>query len=104
MTLLDLRKAAIRKQSKIRFVLRNGLECVIGEDGVARVPELNRRPDFNLDAELEAAQSFTLEPAAFLGQKNPLKVKATPMSREQMSTLATDTPASAAAHDDHDDE
>jgi hypothetical protein len=104
MTLLDLRKAAIRKQVKIRFVLRNGLECVIGEDGVARVPELNRSPDFNLDQELEAAQAFTLEPAALTGQKNPVKVKPTPMSRQQMVTLASDTPASVAAHDDHDDE
>jgi hypothetical protein len=104
MTLLDLRKAAIRKQLKIRFVLRNGLECVIGEDGVARVPELNRTPDFNLDRELEAAQSFTLEPAAVPGQKNAVKPKPTPMSRQQMSTLASDTPASVAAHDEHDDE
>ena len=28
MTLVDLRKLAIRKQSKIRFTLRNGMECV----------------------------------------------------------------------------
>ena len=104
MTLLDLRKVAIRKQSKIRFALRNGLECVIGEDGVARVPELNRAPDFNLDGELAAADSFTLEPAALPGQKNPVKVKLTPMSREQMAALASDSPAGAPAHDEHEDE
>jgi hypothetical protein len=104
MTLLDLRKAAIRKQSKIRFGLRNGLECVIGQDGVARVPELNRTPDFNLDQELEAAQAFTLEPAAVPGQKNPVKVKLVPMTRQQMTELASVTPASAPAHDEHEDE
>jgi hypothetical protein len=104
MTLQDLRKAAIRKQSKIRFVLRNGMECVIGEDGVARVPELNRTPDFNLDQELAAAQSFTLEAAALAGQKNSVKIRPIPMSRQQMSALALDTPASAAVHDEHDDE
>ena len=104
MTLLDLRKTAIRKQYKIRFVLRNGLECVIGEDGVARIPELKQTPDFNIDLELEAAQSFTVEPAVPAGQKNPVKVKAAPMSRDQMLTLASSTPASAAAHDDHEDE
>jgi hypothetical protein len=104
MTLLDLRKAAIRKHSKIRFGLRNGLECEIGADGVARIPELNRTPDFNLDQELEAAQSFSMEPAAVPGQKNSVKVKPSPMSRQQMAALASDTPASVAAHDEHDDD
>ena len=35
MTLADPRKLSIRQQLKIRFALRNGMECVIGEDGVA---------------------------------------------------------------------
>jgi hypothetical protein len=38
MTLVDVRKLAIRKQSQIRFNLRNGMECIISEDGIARVP------------------------------------------------------------------
>ena len=104
MTLLHLRKAAIRKHSKIRFMLRNGLECVIGEDGVARVPELNRVPDFNLELELEAAQSFSLEPAAVAGQKNAVQVKPAPMSRQQMASLTLDAPATVAMHNEHDDE
>ncbi len=104
MTLLDLRKAAIRKQSKIRFALRNGMECVIGEDGVARVPTLNRTPDFNLDQELEAAQAFTLEPVVVPGQKSTVKIKFTPLSRQEMASLTQDAPASAPTHDDHDDE
>ena len=54
MTLVDLRKLAIRKQSKIRFALRNGMECVISEDGIARVPALKAVPDFNLEQELAA--------------------------------------------------
>ena len=44
MTLVDLRKLAIRKQSKIRFDLRNGMECVVSEDGIARVPASNPCP------------------------------------------------------------
>ena len=55
MKLVDLRKLAIRKQHKIRFRLTNGMECVIDEDGVARVPASNAVPDFNLEQELAAA-------------------------------------------------
>jgi hypothetical protein len=103
MTLLDLRKAAIRKQSKIRFALRNGLECEIGEDGVARVPQLNRAPDFNLDQDLEAAQSFTMEAVPSALGKNAVKLKPAPLNRRQMAALVLDAPA-AADHGDHDDE
>jgi hypothetical protein len=101
MTLLDLRKAAIRKQAKIAFPLRNGLECVIGEDGVARVPQLNAAPDFNLERDLEAAQAFTLEPA--LASKGATKTKATSLNRVQIAALVLDIPASS-AQPDHDDE
>ncbi len=64
MRLADLRRLAIRKQTAIRFRLRNGMECVVTPHGTATVPELNRVPDFNLEQELEAASEFLLEPAA----------------------------------------
>ena len=38
MTLLDLRKLAIKKQQRIRFRLRNGMDCIMNEVGVALVP------------------------------------------------------------------
>ena len=40
MKLGDLRRLSIRQRLKVHFRLRNGLECVVGDDGVARVPEL----------------------------------------------------------------
>ena len=52
MKLGDLRKLAIRRQTRIRFPLANGLECVVNEHGVAQVPALNSIPDFNLEREL----------------------------------------------------
>src|SRR4051794_1750976 len=73
MTLGDLRKIAIRKQFKIRFALRNGMECVIGEDGVARVPALKAQPDFKLEDEFDAADKFVVEQVIPAGQKNPPK-------------------------------
>ena len=101
MTLVDLRKLAIRKRSQIRFGLRNGMSCVINETGVARVPELKSVPEFNLEEELGAATQFVVEAVVLEGSK-AAKVKPVVMSRaEIMAQLA---PATVAAHDDHDDE
>ena len=52
MKLADLRKLSIKKQLRIRFRLKNGMECVINEHGVAQVPALQAPPEFNLEEEL----------------------------------------------------
>jgi len=52
MNLGDLRKLAIRQQTRIRFSLANGMECVVNEHGVAQVPDLKGVPNFNLEQEL----------------------------------------------------
>jgi len=104
MTLGDLRKMAIRKQVKIRFALRNGMECVIGEDGVARVPALKAQPEFKLEEEFAEAATFVLEPATPPGLKNPPKVKLRSLSRPELTALASESPSAVAVHDEHDDE
>jgi len=101
MKLIDLRKVAIKKQQKIRFRLRNGMDGVVNELGVAQAPGLDKLPDFNLEQELEAASSFVLEPV-HTGQKNAPKPRT--LSREEMAALISAAPAGAAHHDDHDDE
>ena len=103
MTLVDLRKLAIRKQSKIRFVLRNGMECVISEDGIARVPALKSVPEFNLEQELAAATAFVVEAVVPAGAKNPPKPE--PLGRAELTAMALDSPgALVAVRDEHDDE
>ena len=105
MTLVDVRKLAIRKQSKIRFNLRNGLECIISEDGIARVPALQSVPYFNLEQELADATNFVVEAAVPAGTKTPSKPKLVPMGRAELSAMALTSPHGAAAvHDEHDDE
>jgi hypothetical protein len=105
MTLVDLRKLAIRRQSKIRFDLRNGMECVVSEDGIARVPALKSVPDFNLEQELAAATAFVVEAAVPAGMKNPQKPKPpASLGRSEMSALALDSSGAAVPHDEHDDE
>jgi hypothetical protein len=104
MTLGDLRKLAIRKQFKIRFALRNGMECVVGEDGVARVPALQAQPDFSLEQELAASTAFLLEPVAPAGQKNPTKAKPLSLGRAELAAMTSESPSAVGVHDEHDDE
>jgi hypothetical protein len=102
MTLADLRKFSIRKQFRVRFKLQNGLECVITEHGMARVPALKNVPDFNLERELASAREFVLEPVVPAGEKNPPKPRT--INRDELEKLAIAAPGAAAARTDHDDE
>jgi hypothetical protein len=99
MKLGDLRKFAIRQQTRIRFPLGNGLECVVNEHGVAQVPALKSIPDFNLEQELAAVQHFQLD-ALTSDAKAPLKTRA--LRREELAAL-TGGSSPAEVHD-HDDE
>jgi hypothetical protein len=95
MKLVDLRRLTIRKQLKIHFKLRNGMECIVNETGVAQAPALKAVPDFNFEDELAAADDFLVEPAP---PAPPRK-----LSRAEMTAMAEDSPATAVVHD-HDDE
>ena len=93
MKLADLRKLAIRRQFRIRFALRNGMECVVDEHGVARVPALKGVPDFDLEMELAPANEFALEPAVS-GKDSP---KPRTVRRDDLAAM---TSAAPSAHDD----
>jgi len=101
MRLADLRKLAIRKQTRIRFPLKNGMECVINERGVAQVPALAAPPDFNLEDELSGVASFVLEQVMPAGARGP--AKSSPIARAELAVMAEDRGA-AAAHDEHEEE
>jgi hypothetical protein len=95
MKLGDLRRLAIKKQLKIHFKLRNGMECIVNEEGIARVPALKAIPDFNLEDELTAAETFLVEPFPPAPPRNT--------TRAEMMSMSAASPAAAAQHD-HDDE
>jgi len=105
MTLADLRKLSIRNQFQIRFQLRNGLECVINDHGVAQVPAFKGIPDFNLEEELTFAREFRIDPPfdplAKKSAKTPVKPRA--VGREEITAMYASTP-SAAAGPSHEDE
>jgi hypothetical protein len=95
MKLADLRRLAIRKQLKIHFKLRNGMECVVNESGVAQAPALKAVPDFNFEDELAVAEEFLVEAAPPAAPRK--------LSRAEMTAMAADSPAAAVVHD-HDDD
>jgi hypothetical protein len=93
--LADLRKLSIRRQIRIRFPIRNGMECVVNEHGIAQVPGLRSIPDFNLEQELVSAASFVLEPLAAQSGK-PRQIP----RDELASMIAPDAGGGAADHDE----
>ena len=97
MTLLDLRKIAVRQQVRIRFQISNGLECVINEHGIAQVPSLNTIPDFNLEKEFESVAQFNVEPAV-VDPKKPVPPR--PLTREAMIAMADSSPIAVAEHEE----
>ena len=105
MKLADLRRLAIRRQIRIRFPLRNGLECTVTEHGVAQVAGLKGVPDFNLEEELAAAPRFELDQAnaspkvISRGSKRP--VEGSSVGREELAAMAAGgVSAEAPAHED----
>ena len=101
MTLVDLRRFTIRKQSQIRFRLRNGMECVVTEHGMAQVPTLQAVPDFNLEEELGQATEFFLESVVAPDKKSPVKPQS--LKREELARLVA-SGSTAAASPEHDDD
>jgi hypothetical protein len=75
------------------------MDCVMNERGVALVPGLNSVPDFNLEQELESAASFVIEPVGPVQKNSP---KPYTVSRQQLDGMIGG--ASAAVHDEHEDE
>ena len=98
MTLVDLRKLSIRKHLKIRFLLSNGMECVITEHGLAQVPTLRQVPDFNLEQELSSVSEFVLEPVGATAKKPMVAPKA--IDREELTSMIGASPTAAAEHEE----
>ena len=71
MKLQDLRKLSIKQKLEIRFQLKNGQECVIDRQGIARLPGLDAPPQFNLEEELAAASEFLVDSLNPSDKKNP---------------------------------
>jgi hypothetical protein len=100
MNLSGLRKVAVKKHLRIRFPLSNGMECVVNEHGIARVPALRAVPAFNLEQELLGVQTFVVEAAGGQDKNQP---KARSYTRGEMTAFAAAGAGAEAAHDEHDE-
>jgi hypothetical protein len=89
MTLLDLRRYAVRETTRIHFHLEPAGECIVNEDGILKIPSLHRVPDFRIDSALPGVDQFTL--ARVKGAVKPRS-----LSRAQLEALLG-APAGAAA-------
>jgi hypothetical protein len=87
MKLLDVRKLTIKQRARVHFQLANGMECIINENGISSVPQLQGPPDFNLEEEFAKADQFTLLPVPPAGGKRKEKTKPQPLTREQLEAL-----------------
>ncbi|HUB83122.1 MAG TPA: hypothetical protein VMB03_30185 [Bryobacteraceae bacterium] len=91
MKLADLRRLSIRRRVKIHFRLQNGMECIVNE-GVAQVPGLQGKPDFNLEEELSAACEFLFEPPAPAAPRR--------VAREELASMSATGPAVVPDHEE----
>jgi len=101
MKLADLRRLAIRQQTRVRFALAGAspFECVIDEHGIARVPGLRETAAFSLEEELAAAREFELETVPASAKAAAQRRRA---RRDEVEKLAVHGSGSAPA-DDHDE-
>ncbi len=102
MKLADLRRLAIRQQTRVRFALPGAspFECVIDEHGIARIPGLKETAGFSLEEELAAAREFELETVPVSSKAEAQRRRA---KRDEVEKLAAHGSGSAAAADDHDE-
>lgn len=101
MKLTDLRKLTVKKHLRIHFNLRNGMECIVDEHGLARIAALNKVPDFNLEVELASAGEFVLEMPKETDKKGVAKRQM--LAREQMDAMIS-APVGGGAAAEHEEE
>ena len=99
MKLSDVRKLAVRQQLRVRFRLSDGTDCVVMEDGIARMPGIKDVPQLDLETEFAAATQLQLENVAV---NSKTLVAPRTVSRAELEKLAMSHP-SAAVTDDHDE-
>jgi hypothetical protein len=102
MKLADLRKLSIKQETRIRFAITGGLECVINEHGIAQVPGLHGIPKFDLESELAEAREFRFEPARHPDRKGPVPIRL--LTRDEVAGLLGPASATAARAVEHEDE
>jgi hypothetical protein len=61
MKLNDARRLAVRSRFELEFTTAGGVVCVIGRDGVVRIPELKSATQVQVSSEFDQAESFIVK-------------------------------------------
>ena len=93
MNLLDLRRYAIRRRTRIRFTIAGGVECEVNEHGVVKLPAFRGVADFNTEDSLASVEQFVLE--AVDGESKQQK-----LSRERLEALVGEAPKTEHPHEE----
>jgi len=80
--------------------MRNGMDCVINETGIAQVPNWKGIPDFNLEEDLAAADSFLLEPVVVVANRKGAPAPRSIGKAELSEMLESGGVAAASEHDE----
>jgi hypothetical protein len=90
MKLNDARRLAVRSRIELEFDTAGGMLCVIGDDGVARMPGLRSAAGINISDEFERAAQFRIRERGEVRQ----------ISRQELESLCGGQKAAAVEHHD----
>ena len=93
MTLLDLRRYAIRNRARIRFSVPAAGECAVDEHGLLRIPGLRTAASVNVEALLDSVEQFVVEPVREGSKQRKV-------SREELHALLGEAPKAEAGHEE----
>lgn len=82
MTLLDLRRYAIRRRVRVGFSSPGAGECIVSEHGLLQIPSLAGVPGFQFDSSLAGVERFVLTPVEESGRPQTI-------SRRHLETLVS---------------
>jgi len=102
MKLNDIRRLTIKQKLRVTFPLSNGMDCIVDEHGISRIPKLGVATGVNIEDELAAAAKFVVEVAGASKEKGG-GAKARNLSRAELESMAASTSSAAPSSHEHEE-
>ncbi len=85
MKLGDLRKLTVRGSLEVRFRVAGTAECLVDNQGICRLLDIEGFRDFNLEEEFARAEEFVVEPSEQIHRRRSDKPRS--LNRQQRAEL-----------------